>query len=250
MSKKLALTLAAIAVLIPLLFMASGLGQAANVSDSTSGAGPTHAITVFGKGKFYTPSDEASLSFSVRTVRNTASRAMSDNSEAITKVLNALRSQGLTEAEIKTGNVSLYPQEDWRNGRAPKIISYTAENRVIIRTKKLDKLGGIIDAASTAGATEISGLTFQLSEDSDAEQECLKIALKNARKKAEAIAKEMGVNLGNAIIISEGVQDAPVEAYDHLKLRAAADFANEMAPPIMPQDIQVIANVTVSFEIQ
>lgn len=59
-------------------------------------------------------------------------------------------------------------------------------------------MGEIIDASIASGATEASELRFQLSEDNKAKQDALKIAVRNARKKAEALAKEVGLTTGKA----------------------------------------------------
>ncbi len=238
-----------VALLLALLLLTSGCANTPAAAVTSNTGDFKNSVTVSGEGKLYAPSDEASLTFAVNTVRNTATRAMNDNSTGISNVIKALRAQGLADDEVKTGNISLYPQQDWRQGRAPKIISYTAENRVIVRTKKLDKLGGIIDAGTNAGATEVSELRFQLSEDSKAKQDALKSAVRNARAKAEALAKEAGVGIGKAIIISEGIQPAqPIPYGNDVLMRGLPEDAKAIAPPVMPQDILVTANVSVSFE--
>lgn len=246
MPRKVLLALFATALLVPLLVWAGGRGQAADPNDISGTAGFRNSVTVTGEGKIYAPSDEATILFGVRTVRNTASNAMSENSQVTAKAISTLRAQGLTEDEISTGNISLYPQQDFREGRAPHIISYTAENRVIVRTKKLDKLGAIIDSATKAGATDVSDLRFQLSEDNKAKQDALRIAIQNAKKKAEALAREMGVSVGSPITISEGIQTTPIVPLVN-ESRMALDVAGQAAPPVLPQDVQVNALVTVSF---
>lgn len=249
MSKKAVFALTLVVLLIPLSLWITGLVNASTTDEASVKTDLKKSITVSGEGKIYTPSDEASLTFAVRTIRKTASQAMSDNSLIMAKVLAAIRSKSLTDDEVKTGNISLYPQEDWRNGKGPRVVSYTAENRVVVKTKKLDKLGDIIDAATTAGATEVSELRFQLSEDNIAQQDALKIAVRNARKKAEVLAKELDVNLGKAISVSESINPSPIVPYNNEYLKAKLSYDQSMAPPVMPQDIQVITYVTISFGI-
>lgn len=251
MTRNASLLLMAVVLGVALLAGVAIVSRPATVGIAADTPTLRNTITVSGEGKIYTASDQASISLGVHTVRSTASRAMGDNATAITKVVAALRSAGLNEDEIKTGNISLYPQQDWQEGHAPKILSYTADNRVIVKTKKLDKLGAIIDAATTAGATDISELRFELSEDSNAKQDAIKLAVQNARKKADALAQELGVAVGGPIITSESTQDSsPVVPY--ALMNSAAGAAKEMAPatPVMPQDVQVIVNVSVSFEMK
>ena len=53
-------------------------------------------------------------------------------------------------------------------------------------------IGPVFAAAAEAGANNISGPTWQLSENSQAEAQALTIAAANARAKAEALAAAKG----------------------------------------------------------
>lgn len=248
MARREIVALGLILIIILALAGVVSCGGSTNAAVSSDGSTFRDTITVSGEGKIYAPSDEATISLAVRTVKSTATEAMSANSAAIRKVIDALKAQGLSDDEVKTGNVSLYPQQDWREGRAPQIISYTAENRVVVRTQKLDKLGGVIDAATTAGANEVSELRFQLSEDNEVRQDALKIAVRNARNKATVLAKEAGVGVGKAVIINESSSAGPVIPY--YEMRAESMLNESAAPPVMPQDIMVTGQVSVTFEMK
>lgn len=250
MARREVVALGLILIIVLALGGVVGCGGSTSAAVSNDGSTFRDTITVSGEGKIYAPSDEATISLAVRTVKSTASGAMSDNSKTIRKVIDALKTQGLSDDEVKTGNVALYPQQDWREGRAPRIISYTAENRVVVRTQKLDKLGGIIDAATTAGANEVSELRFELSEDSQVRQDALKIAVRNARNKANALAKEAGVGVGKAVVINESSSAGPVIPYYGMRNESMASVDQMAAPPVIPQDIMVTGQVSVTFEMK
>ena len=242
MEKRTIAVIAAAILLIPLSVWLSA--DRAAVGADSAGTDFRNTVTVTGEGKLYAASDEAVVTVGATTVRNTASKALVDNTTATNKILAALKSSGLSGTEIQTGNVSLYPQQNWQEGKAPTIISYTAQNQFVVRTKQLTKLGAIIDAATKAGATDISGLQFDLSEDSVAYKNALKQAVAKAKSQGETLAQEIGKTLGQAIIINQGTSGGSIVPMVYNSM--AMDKAGS-APNIIPQDVQVNATVTVTY---
>jgi uncharacterized protein YggE len=250
MSKKMKAMVLGLCIAVPLSVWALGPHEVQSAKADTV-SDTKNTITVSGIGKVYTASDEAILTLGVTTIQKTASLAMSENSKAMTKVLAALKTKGFTDGEIKTGNVSLYPQQNYKEGQAPQILAYTANNQVIIRTKKLDKIGPAIDAGTAAGATDITQLTFQLSENSAAKNSALKNAVKDAKNKAETLAGEVGATLGKAVIVKEVDNPDYGVMYSNTKALMDNSGAGAGAPtPIMAQDVEVTSNVQIMYEIK
>ncbi|MDI6717064.1 MAG: SIMPL domain-containing protein [Actinomycetota bacterium] len=239
-------------LLLLLLTIASCIGS--NSSPVSKSGSRQNVIEVTGEGKSYVPADEVSISFTIRTIRNTSSRAMIDNNTVANKILTAIKNSGLSASEIKTGSISLTPQYQYKEGRAPKISNYVAENRVIIKTKKLNKIASIIDAATTSGANEVSELRFQLSEDNKFKQNNLKLAVSDARKKASILAKSLNQNVGRALVISEKTIPAPYPPYpiEYGGYRSIAikSAVADLPPIVPPSDIEITTQVSVIFELR
>ena len=133
------------------------------------------------------------------------------------------------------------------NYRQAKTTGYRAQNTVTVTFDDLSVIGDILAAVTEAGADSVYGPTWTLSDDNPAVTTALSRALANARMKAEAIAADQGVGLGDAIIISESSASQVYPVYD-TRAEAAAGIDGSVTPPsISPQNMEVTASVTVTY---
>ena len=94
-------------------------------------------------------------------------------------------------------------------GSSP-ITGYRASNRVTIRLRDVTKVANVIDVLVGAGANDIGGINFTVSQPSKHLDEAREKAVADARRKAEIFAKAAGVTLGEPLSISEEGAPAPV----------------------------------------
>jgi uncharacterized protein YggE len=182
------------------------------------------------------------------TQSSNAKTAATENAKKLDLVLAALRRTMGSGAEIKTISYSVAPNYTYpRDGGQPKISGYTANNVVQVKTRDLDKVGAVIDAATQAGANNVTGLRFTLENPEPVRTQALKEAATNARAKAEAIASALGVRIARVLSAEEM---GPVATPMHFAeaMRAASD-ASGAPTPVEPGTIEVRANVTVTLEI-
>src|SRR5260221_1601451 len=173
-------SLAVIAVaLVALLAGAAGAGG------GTTAAAPQHSIVVTGNGAVTTVPDRAQLSFGVVSDGKTASAALRANAAEATKVIAAIKAQGIAAPDIRTEQVSLSPRYT-QNGDG--IVGYTATNSVGVTLRNLDKTGGVIDAAVDAGANQVSGPNLVRSDQSALYRTTLRAAIADAKAKDRTIA--------------------------------------------------------------
>ena len=90
-----------------------------------------------------------------------------------------------------------------------QITGYRASNRVTIRIRDVTKVAATIDALVAAGANEIGGINFMVSQESKALDDARVKAIDDARRKAEIYAKAANVRLGAPISISEEGSGGP-----------------------------------------
>ena len=93
----------------------------------------------------------------------------------------------------------------------PAIVGYRASNRVTVRLRDVTKVANVIDTLVGAGANDIGGINFTVSQASKLLDEAREKAVADARRKAEIYAKAAGVTLGAPLSISE--EGAPVPVY-------------------------------------
>jgi uncharacterized protein len=225
-----------------LLVLVAGAFAGVGRPDSAGGASaPSEGITVNGVGTVKAVPDEAQTSFGVQTEAATSQEALAGNSTQMERVLAALRAAGIAEKDIQTQDVSVWPRYDTTGEEAE---GYTARNSVTVTIHELDKAGAVIDAATRAGANEVSGPMLSSSGRERLEAKALEAAVDNARKKAEALAKAAGVGLGRVTAMVEGGgSPGPV-------MLEAARASADKAVPIQPGQEEVQATVTITFSIE
>jgi uncharacterized protein YggE len=201
---------------------------------STAFAVPAHAeadqppsfISVTGEARFSVPPDLAQIDAGVTSEAKSAREASDANNAAMGKVLLALKGSGLDEKDYQTSRLSLQPQySSAKSGSPASIVGYRASNRVTIRLPDVTKVANVIDTLVTAGANEIGGINFMVSQASKLLDDAREQAVADARRKAEIYAKAAGVTLGAPLSISEEGAAQPL-----FRARMAAPMAAAPAP--------------------
>jgi uncharacterized protein YggE len=204
-------------------------------------------ISVTGQAEIYVKPDVAMISFGVETNGATAREAQQLNAAAMNKVIDALAAQGIAKEDIQTSNFSLYPVYETQPvlDRLPgrQVLSgYRCNNTVNVRIKDIGNVGGIIDVAIEAGATNVSNITFGVLDSKKYEDEVLAKAVANAKHKAEILAKAAGVNITGILKISDGhVSVSTIRGAYRL-----ADLAAESSP-IEPGEVSIVGTVRIDF---
>jgi uncharacterized protein YggE len=205
---------------------------------------PPAAISVTGEATVSVAPDQAQIDGGVTSEAKTAREASDANNSAMGKVLLALKGAGLDEKDYQTSRLSLQPQSTPnRTGGAPAIVSYRASNRVTIRLRDVTKVAGVIDTLVGAGANEIGGINFVVSQASKLLDEAREQAISDARRKAAIYAKAAGVELGAPLSISEE-GNAPPMPYRKMSAGVAA------SAPVAPGEEMLSVTVNVSWAIK
>jgi uncharacterized protein len=161
-------------------------------------------ISVTGEAHISVAPDLAQIDGGVASEGKTAREASEANNAAMGKVLLALKGAGIDEKDYQTSRLSLQPQNSVAKAGAPSTITgYRASNRVTIRLRDVTKVASVIDLLVAAGANDIGGINFQVSQASKLLDEAREQAIADARRKAEIYAKAAGVTLGSPLSISE-----------------------------------------------
>lgn len=180
------------------------------VAPALAQAPPPPAISVTGEATMSTAPDQAQINAGVTTEAKTAREASDANNAAMGKVLQALKGTGIEEKDYQTSRLSLQPQyPPNRNGPAA-IAGYRANNQVTIKLRDIGKIANVIDTLVGAGANEIGGISFVVSQASKLLDEAREKALADARRKAEIYARAAGAALGEPLGISEEASATPM----------------------------------------
>jgi uncharacterized protein YggE len=172
---------------------------------------PPATVSVTGEATVSVPPDLAQVDGGVSSDAKTAREAFEANNAAMGKVLLALKGAGIEEKDIQTSRLSLQPQtSSSKTSGPPTIVGYRASNRVTIRLRDVTKVANVIDTLVGAGANDIGGIGFSVSNASKLLDEARERAIADARRKAEIYAKAAGVTLGAPSSISEESSPGPI----------------------------------------
>ncbi len=172
---------------------------------------PLATISVTGEATVSVAPDLAQIDGGVMSEAKTAREASEANNAAMGKVLLALKGASIEEKDFQTSRLSLQPQSaPNRAGGPAAIVGYRASNRVTVRLRDVTKLANVIDTLVAAGANDIGGINFTVSNASKHLDEAREQAVADARRKAEIYAKAAGVTLGAPLSISEEGSPAPM----------------------------------------
>lgn len=247
------LVLAVVLLIAGNTFAASGSTTGLNLSEYTG------TLNVNGNGYVYADPDIAKISVGVVTEASTASQAMADNAERMDQVVKAVKKLGIADKDIQTSRVSVepeyanvvkdpsatyyYPVQAQQN-----ISGYKATNTIIVTVRDITKVSQAIDAAGNSGSNQIQGVTFQLSDESQAKayNEALQKAVTDGSSKAGTMASAAGVSGYKLKTVSESGYYYPVYS-DNVLAADSVRSAAAVATPISTGQAKVQASVSMTY---
>ena len=209
---------------------------------------PQPVIVTSGEGVVKRAPDRASVTIAAESRARTAAEAQRINAEAMAAVLGRIKAAGIPADAIQTTGYNLQPEFDYANGRQT-LREYVARNQVQVRIDTLSKTGDVIAAAVATGATNVSNIQFDLKDRDAVEREALRIAVSDARRRAEAAAAGAGVQLGSIIRIDEQ-RDTPMPVRPMAMARVAGGGIGPSAVPVEAGEIEIRAHVTLTTAIR
>ena len=206
-------------------------------------ASAAEGITVQGHGEVNVQPDIAQITLTVTTQSARQAEAVRQNAAQTTATLAALRGAGIANKDIQTRSYTVQPQYDDKPS-PPVLTGYQVQNSVQATVRDLAKVGLVIDKATAGGASQVDGVSFDLSDQSAAQAKALTLAVESAHRKAEIMAAAAGVSLGRLLTMMEG-SSAPV----YRPVFAARAMKAEAVPetPINDQQITVDADATLVY---
>jgi uncharacterized protein YggE len=229
------------------LLVASMAGPAIATAQAQADSDETlRTISVNGTGRVKAEPDVADISLGVTKQGKEAAEAAGKAAEAMDSMIAALLAMGIDGKDIQTTSLNLSPRYDWNKDPAP-IVGWEANNMVSVTIRDIDSVGAAVDAATEAGATNVSGISFRVEDPTTAEAAARSAAVADARAKADQLAADAGVEIIGIVTITESGGQQPQPIY----LARAEMAMDSMAPstPVMPGEVELSVNVYIQYEI-
>jgi len=213
-------------------------------------SGNAKTIVVTSEGSVKVIPDIVKVRIEILTEKSTSEETVNVNSIDTQNVVTAIKTLGEADLKVETSGYNLQPLYNYIENKPPEIYAFRALTTLIVTTQKIEKIGSIITTAVEAGSSDISSISYDLSDEIKkvAKNEALAKAVNDANDKADAIAKALAVDILEIYSVNEAGTSYPgpimYESRDTFK--AAADTG--AAPPvILPQDLEVIANISIVY---
>lgn len=223
-----------------------GLLAACSPSAAPAGAENERSMTVSGTGRVTVVPDIASINIGVRSEAEAVTEALDSNTAQANAISEALQELGVAEDDIQTSNFNVYPSDryDPMTGQVEGRY-FVVENTVNVTVRDLSSLGEVLTAVVEAGANNIYGINFDVEDREAAIAEARQLAIEDAKAKAQAIAEESGVELGEILNISVYSGSTPTIYYD-----AKGGAYSEAAVPIAAGTLSITMEANLKYSIQ
>jgi uncharacterized protein YggE len=211
-------------------------------------ATPTEPVVVVsGEGLVQATPDRAWIMVSAESRAPSPREAQRRTADLMRPVFDALRSAKVPDEAVRTTGYDLQQEFDFTNGKRVAR-GYVARNSVEVRVDDVGRVGELLEAVVNQGATSVSGLRFDVKDQGKLEREAERRAVTNARLKAEAAAAGAGRALDRLLRIQEAGSTPPPVPMPFA--RAVVAEAGGGAPPVAAGQIEVRAQVTVTFSLK
>jgi uncharacterized protein YggE len=210
-------------------------------------------IWTTGEGKVYITPDVAVLTLGIQSQETSVAVARDKAATAMKAVIDALKAQGIEDKDIQTQYFNINQTTRWMNDKE-EITGYRVTNTVVVKVRKIEKAGDVIDKAVEAGGdlTRVNGINFTVDEPQAYYEKARDKAFDYASAKAKQLATKAGVKLGNVIYMTESSGNNNYQiAYRNYALSgdAVAVPAATVPSNISIGQLEISATVNLGFEI-
>jgi uncharacterized protein YggE len=257
--KRISVAVLILIIIISLFTLARFVNEVKGSSYVGRGNQPSNTISVSGTGEILAVSDIASLSINLNKEGVTSKEAQTLLNEEITKTLNYLKEQKITDKDIKSEYGGINPKYSYESQvtcfsypcptKDPKIVGYIATQSITAKVRVVDNASEIRTGLANLGVTDISGPTFSIDNEDGVKADARSLAIKDAKEKAKVLSKDLGVKLGKVVSFSEN----SAGGYPMYAAKTMLDSAvsSSVPAPVLPKgENKITSNVSITYEIQ
>jgi len=211
-------------------------------------------FSINGSGTVYAKSDIANIEVGLRTgTKKTAAEATKDSTTKMDDIIKELKKLNIDEKDIKTTNYNLNPVYNWTDKTGQQLVGYEVNQNLTLKIRDLSKIGDVIAKTTEKGANQIGNINFTIDDEYELKNQAREMAIQKAKEKAELIAKQSGMKLGEIKSVYENADYNPSPImYTNAKMDMAAGAVNESlsSPSIQSGQNEIKVDVTLVYEVK
>ncbi|MFC1901519.1 SIMPL domain-containing protein [Chloroflexota bacterium] len=211
-------------------------------------------IWVTGTGEVTVTPDVAILEVGVEAQETTVAASQTKAYAAMNDVMGALTGSGVAGEDIQTQYFRIRQRTRWDDVRGEEVVTgYQVTNRVTAKIREIEEVGSIIDATVTAGGDliRINDLSFSVDDPLAYYDEAREKAAADARERAEKLAAQTGVKLGEPTYVAESTYMPPAYQGITYAISEGPMPAPAPAPPsISPGEVKITLTVQIAYGIR
>jgi len=222
-------------------------------------------IDVSGVAKIITVPDIGTFTFTVEAEADDVAGAQVLVTKATDNIMSYLQEDGqVAKVDIQTKSYNAFPRYEWQVpttclatncARERMIVAYVVSQTVTVKVRDIARAGTLIGGVGQRGATNLSGLSFNVDDIETVKEQARLAAIVDAKAKATRIAQQLGVRLGDVRYFSAGNGDDYNNTAYHSRGVAefsatSANVAFDATPDITVGENMVTARVTITYEIK
>lgn len=201
-------------------------------------------LYVTGEAQLKVPPDLVIATLGVATEAKSVAEAREQNAVHMQAVIEAVKKLGVAPRDISTTRFTVTPQYEFGEKRNPRIVGYNVSNQITVKLEAIETISELLDAALAAGANTVGNLNFTVKDPRALRSATYDEAVRDARSKAEALAKAAGIRLGDIHLLRESSGSV-------MPMRREIPMltASKAETPIESGEVTVQVTVEMQFEI-
>jgi uncharacterized protein YggE len=208
---------------------------------------PIPLVNVNGEHIIKVEPDGANVNFMIITTNKDLQAAKKENDALVSKAIVFLKSQNIADKDLRTTRVDLQPYNEYVKDEKP-IPMFRAQQSLTFKVSDLNTLTDLLSGLVDLGVNNIQSVQFTSSKLKELQDEAREKAMLDAKRKAIILAKAVGQKVGAAFTVNDNTStngNFPRPMYS--MAYKSADMAESGQSPIATGEIEISANVQVSF---